>query len=493
MRLNVRKIKKLVKLGRKNSQKYLKIGKETTRKIYGKASQIIKSRPILSFLSLLALLFATIIISNIIARPKPEVQKPPAVKKVSIYRIGTAPKIVLQAQVEKSGVIDITALAGGIIQNIFVADGDKVGRGKWLISLSTNYQGGNALAVARQLSEKQNQLIEESYPLQKDLVSKQRDQANANLSNFEDLRDITSKSIDDTQNLINLNNTIISSLNDSLNALTANPPSASNSALILSTRQLESQFQSANLQLNSALRNSQYQVDTNNPPTQLVQLQKDIALKQLDLQDKALDLNKEISNLQLQLARINEAMMYPAAPMEATIEKIYIRRGQMVGPGTKLMTISAVGKRNIKAVAYVAKDIVDKISKLEPSVLSIGNKTISMYPTYVSSEAITGNLYAVSFTLSADTYSAVADKDYITVQLPIGYADTTAAVPYIPIDSVYQTQEEAYAYVIENGKAKSKTVVLGNVYGRYVQVDSGLTSGDRVILDRNVVSGDLVE
>ena len=62
----------------------------------------------------------------------------------------------------------------------------------------------------------------------------------------------------------------------------------------------------------------------------------------------------------------------------------------------------------------------------------------------------------------------------------------------IPIDSVYQTQEKAYVLVNNKGKAETKTLELGSVYGSYVEVRSGLTSDDQIILDRNVVADDKV-
>ena len=48
-------------------------------------------------------------------------------------------------------------------------------------------------------------------------------------------------------------------------------------------------------------------------------------------------------------------------------------------------------------------------------------------------------------------------------------------------------------FVAEEGIASSKIVKLGNVIGGFVEINEGLTEGDQVILDRNVISGDPVK
>ncbi|MEK7551571.1 MAG: hypothetical protein AAB532_03145, partial [Patescibacteria group bacterium] len=104
-----------------------------------------KKKPITAFIILLGVLLFLIVLSNLISRPVKEdedVKLP--VKEVSIYTIGSSPKIRVQAQVEKSGVIKIVSLGNGVVQNINVFVGQEVYRGTNIVSLSTNYQGGNA-------------------------------------------------------------------------------------------------------------------------------------------------------------------------------------------------------------------------------------------------------------------------------------------------------------------------------------------------------------
>jgi multidrug efflux pump subunit AcrA (membrane-fusion protein) len=101
-------------------------------------------------------------------------------------------------------------------------------------------------------------------------------------------------------------------------------------------------------------------------------------------------------------------------------------------------------------------------------------------------------LYSVIYALPEDLTDKVADREYISVSIPVGKPDSSISVPFLPLDSIYQTQDHAYILVIKEDKAVSQEVVTGEVFGRFVQIEEGLNDGDRVILNRNVVSGDSV-
>jgi multidrug efflux pump subunit AcrA (membrane-fusion protein) len=456
------------------------------KKLWKSLRQFVNKHPLIFFFSFLVVLLLLIIGSNFLTTPK--TQTKPAVlpaKPVQLFHIGSVPKITLQAQIEKSGVIQIVALTQGVVSNLYVKEGDSVNKGNWIASLSSNYQGGNAFSIARQIAEKQNQNVEDTYQEQKDLVNRQRDLTNQTKNNFEQLRDITARSVDDTKSLIDFNNGAISSLNDLIN----NSPASAAASL----KPVVSSLMGANLSLNTASRSAQYQTNSDNPPTQLALIQQDIVLKQLDIQDKALDLNRDISRLQLQLARVNEAMMYPATPFAGMIQRIFVRVGQQVNSGTVLATVSSVdGNNNLKAVVQLSREVAQRVSRMEPSLMHLNNSTLSIFPYFISSEATQGSLYSVLYAIPEENNSYLTDKGFISIDIPIGLPDTSSADPYIPIDAIYQTENKAYVYLDKKGKAVSQEVELGAVYGQFIEVIKGLSDKDLVIVDRNIISGDLV-
>ncbi|NTU73290.1 hypothetical protein HGB07_03930 [Candidatus Roizmanbacteria bacterium] len=215
-------------------------------------------------------------------------------------------------------------------------------------------------------------------------------------------------------------------------------------------------------------------------------------VQELDIQEKTLEINKEISNLQLQLAYLSESLMHPSSPFPATIQRILVRQGQAVSPSTPLAVISGSGKHSV-AVVSVPADIAKNISNIEDSILQIGTIAYRTKPTFISQEATGSQLYSVIYDIPDEYQSMLTDGAYITVQAPIGIQQTSATDPFVPLDAVYQTQEAAFVFVAEKGIAVSKSVLLGPVYGNYVSVEKGLSDGDQIIMDRNVVSGDRVK
>lgn len=448
--------------------------------------------PVVSLLIALGFLLAVIVGANMIRKPKPEAEvKREQPKQVSIYTIGEAPRIRTQAKVEKSGVIKIVAQTGGIVRDIRFKEGQEVYKGATLLNISTNYQGGNALSVQRQIAEKQYFNTRDTFDTQKDIIGKQREIAEKSEENTDKLREISEKSLGETRGLLDLNNTILKTIDTDLGQLEATNSAGANKNAITALQQSKAQLLSATNQLNSSIRSLEYSKNGDNPQAKLSDLSKELTLKQLDVQERALTLSKEVAQLQYTAALINESLAYPAAPCAGIIEKVHVRFGQAVNPGQVLYTIST-NEKSALAVALVSRDIAASVSRIEPALISVAGKTLSVQPSYVSQEATDGTLYSIFFALPQEFIGEYGNDSYVEVELPIGYADTSAAVPYIPLDSVHQTQDGAYIYVIEKGLAKNRRVQLGTVFGQYVEVRNGLKSSDQVILERTVIENEKV-
>lgn len=407
------------------------------------------------------------------------------VKTVHTLAIGEAPRIQVNGQVEKSGVITLVAQAPGVINTILVEPGQNIRSGQTVVSMASNYSGGNIPALQAQIAQKQLENLEATYPQQKELITQQRSVAEKQETNSEKLRQISRDSLIGSRDLLNLNEEIVASLDAIL-------ATATDSAQILQTKQLKAQVLSGVTQLRQQINQTEYQSNNDEIPADLVELQRDITLKQLELQEKSLELNKEVTTLQAQLARVQAASMYPSAPFAARVERVHVKHGEFVQPGTPLVTIDC-DTLATQVIAKIPAGIAAQVSTLQPSLLGIGDQTIELLPDYVSREATDGQLYSVQFTLPLTATEWLADNSFVTVELPLGQADTTASVPFVPLDAVHQNELRSTLYVMKDGKAIAREITLGAVQGRFVSVEHGLEAGDIVITDRNVVDGDAVQ
>lgn len=461
-------------------------------RLYAKKILIfIQKKPFTSFFAVLALFLVLMIVGNVLFAPKPEMQeKVSAPKKVSIYKLGSAPQVSLQGKVEKSGVIKIVAQAPGIVNSINVWEGQEIGAGTNILSLASNYSGGNVLSYARQISQTQFANVKDTFDTQKNVIAKQRESANKNKENADKLLEITNQSAIGTQALADLNKTIVDGLLANISFLESTNVGGANDAAILQAKQQISQFQSAMLQTNSSFQNLQVQASQNSKD--ISGLSFEIALKQLDIQEKALSMSLEVARLSYNMALVNEANMYPSTPFAGVVNKVFVHLGDSVNPGTVLANISGISQ-HVEIVVNVPESIAKNISSFEPSTLYIGKNVIKMLPTFVSKDATNGVLFSLIYQLDDSFASNLTDATFVNVSLPIGVADTTNIAPFIPLDSVLQTESEAYVFIIENGKAKSQKITLGEIQGRFVEVLSGLPKDSQVIIDRNVIEGDRVQ
>ncbi len=453
----------------------------------------IQKNPFTSFFAVLGLFLVLMVLGNLLFSPKvapsSNLSTP---KQVKIYKLGSAPRVSYEGKVEKSGVIKIVAQMPGIVGNISVWEGQEITKGTNILSLTTNYQGGNVLSLSRQISQTQYNNTKDTFNTQKEIIGKQREAADKNRENADKMREIANQSAIDTRALADLSKTIVDSLLSQIKIDEANNVGGVNDAIILQKKQQLSQYQSAMVGANASLRNLELQASSDQPPASLANLSHEIAVKQLDLQEKMLNMNLEITRLQYNIALVNEANMFPSTPFAGKVDKIFVHSGESVNPGTVLASISG-SEQHVEIVVNVPENIAKNISTFEPSILYIQDEEINMMPTVISKDATNGVLYSVIYQLDDQYSSKLTNLSFVKVKIAIGVSDTSNIDPFIPLDSVVQTQEEAYVYVVDDKNiARVKKITLGQIQGRYVEVLSGLPENAQVILDRNVIEGDKV-
>ena len=471
-------------------------------KTFKKITDFIGRHALLSFFILLAILLGLLFVSKQIKEKKQkESVKPETVvsKKVDVYEVGKFPYIKVQAQIDKAGIVTVVAQTGGVVQKVYVNEGQAVKKGNWLAGLSSNYQGASVQTVSRQLAQKQYENFEATYDDQKDLLNKQKEMTNLIDDNSDELLKISKKSIEGTNDLINYNEEILAQLDEMVESTGS-----------LTSQMSRAQIKAALENAKSGLRQLEYQTDEKNPPTKLSNLQKDGTIKQIELQEKALALNKDILRLQLDMARIQESLLYPAAPFTGVVQQVFVKKGQFVSPGTPVATI--VGdSSDITATAYVSKNTAKNVSITSPSKIVVDDSDFSLVPSFVSNEATRGTLYTILYDVPEEYNAMLGNKEFVMVKVPLGYSNDigNSNGVYVPIDAIHNTQSGAYVLIAQTGNsrldkadgfvemplctAKSSKVEVGPLYGQFAYVYSGVSKGENVILNRNVVEGDVVE
>ena len=428
-------------------------------------------------------------IRKFLNKPIEEVIKP---KIVSTYQIGKGARMEVLGEVVKENTVQVYAQTSGIVNSIFVTDGEQVSKGKQLAYISTNYQGESAQAVSRQIAYKNYAFQKDNYDNQKETIAKQKELAENGDTSYDKLREISEGTIGNLKDQVSYNSDSLSQVDQLLTDLNAQAQSTDRDSAIANTRNLRNSLFGANTQLNSNIQTLEYNTDTDNSPDKISNLTKDTTLKQLELAEKALDLNKEISYLQLRLAQINESLVRPASFLTGIVQKVHVSLGQTVNPGKLLFTIAGPDD-TIRVDVMLNKSLADNFSMIEKAYALIDGEKIELDLIYRSTEATNGTLYNLSFSVDETEAQKFVNSGNVRVSIPVGVADTSASMPLVPIDAVTQTSQGSFLFVVEDGKAKTKEVSLGNLFGQYVMVYGGLSDEDKVIIDRHVLDGDQVK
>ncbi len=457
---------------------------------FRKVGLFINRHAMISFIVLLVLLTGLIVLGSFIRKPKETTtDQKAAPKAVHTFSLKDSSSVILHGTVEKAGIVTITAQSSGIVSSVNVHEGDKVRAGQTLVSLSTSYAGGTMQTVSKQIAQKNASFLNDNYNLQKEAIARQRDAAERAYQQGVDMRDIARNSQNDTKTLISANEEMLASVNAQIATLPEG-------IALEQAKQSRVSLLSALSQLKSALSTSEYQNDPEKAPAKGSNEQKEATFRQLEIQEKQLDLNKGLASLNLRIAQITESLMYPATPFSGNIEKIFVKKGESVSPGDVIAQVTGTNT-SASSVLLVTKEIATRISRISETTIKIGTDEVSILPRYISTQPTDGTLYSILYAIPDEKSHDLTDGEALTFEIPLASEESESTDLYVPVDAIYQAPDSSYLFIVEEGedgtlRASEKTVVLGPVSGSFVQVLSGIDNSVRIITDRNVLASDVV-
>lgn len=451
----------------------------------------LKKRPFVSFLAVLGLLLVLIAVGSFIRTPEPETaETTPTPTTVQVFEPGATPRLTMSGTVEKSGIFVVTAQTGGIVQKINVTEGSSISRGDKLVSLSTNYTGGSTATVQRQIASRNYQFSAETYETQKQIIAERREIAENTLDASEETRELTRRSIDETETQLEYNRDLLEYFDEQIEWL--EELGATNDFDMLRTLKASRlQYTATIATLKTALRTSQAAADASGPDAQKAENTRDLTLKQLEIEERTLDLNKDIAALNVKLARISESLLYPASTCDGIVEQVFVNVGESVSPGTPIALIRA-NSRQAEINVSLPLSLATQVSRIEPTLMTVGDMEYELYPVVITLETATGTLGNIKYVLPPSADSEIGNNETIAVSVPLDVIGTSVETTIIPLDAVYQTANNTYVYVLQETEQGSvaavREVQTGEVSGNYVTITSGLPADTRVIVTRGVTA-----
>lgn len=366
----------------------------------------LESRPVVSFIVILAALFGVIALSSTLRAPGEGVELPEqTIKSSRLFITGTdESRMTVAAKVKKTDTVDIVALVPGIVQTVLVRPGQLVASGQTVATLTGDYASGTT-TLSQERAGLQAALTEKSYSLEKEINELERKIAKS----------------DDTK----------------------------------SDREEKA------------------------------------AINQLKLELDRLKVGRETARIDLALALRSDAAFNPKALVKGTIEHIAVRPGELVSPGTVLMTLHASSGTSALEAAF-PKKVADTLMEAGIAEIIGTDESHTLSQGYRAKAETSAGLVMVTYPLPDSLAESMAQHDYVTLSVPLVPRTETGFL--VPIDAIRSESEKNSVILMDaDHLTRAQPVTLGETVGASVNVKSGLTAGEEIVLDASVLPGEKIE
>lgn len=196
------------------------------------------------------------------------------------------------------------------------------------------------------------------------------------------------------------------------------------------------------------------------------------------------------AKLNADIARSNEQVFTPFAPFSGRIEAIFVSKGDLVAPGTPIASIAGNAKRSILRAEIPASLALLVDPKGNHRVTLPSGETTSITLAHISANPTTADSFQATFILPDTEARFLGDTAILTITLALR---NTADTIFIPLSATHIDRDSASVLIDRNGTAEYTPVTLGQSQSTFIEVTSGLSLGDRIILSRDIRNGDPVE
>lgn len=189
----------------------------------------------------------------------------------------------------------------------------------------------------------------------------------------------------------------------------------------------------------------------------------------------------DVAAAQLATARLTLARARVEAPWAGTVAERHVEVGDYVTPGQPVITLVDLRRLEVRATARAAD-----VPYLRPGLPA--EVTVDAFP----GEVFRGTVARVAAELdpAARTLGVEIEIDNRERRLKPGLA-ARAAIPrrtlpgaiLVPLAALVELERTKVVYVVEDGHAVQRPVVLGPLLGEQAVITDGLAAGERVVVD----------
>jgi len=196
-------------------------------------------------------------------------------------------------------------------------------------------------------------------------------------------------------------------------------------------------------------------------------------------------INRDIAGMDFRLSPVT-------SPIDGIVTRIYVTdKGSLVSPDKPVA--EAADPSTIKTVIYAGEEDIVKIKKGMAAKMTAGYKLAEPLDAYVYSVSpfIDRDTMAGAIVLKAANRNG-AIKPGMSVKTEISGEERQSVV--LPVNAVLSGAGRVYVYVNDSGRAKTVDVKTGYSDSAGIEIVSGLSGGEQVVVEGNfkLSEGDLL-
>jgi RND family efflux transporter MFP subunit len=187
----------------------------------------------------------------------------------------------------------------------------------------------------------------------------------------------------------------------------------------------------------------------------------------------------ENGKIQLDQAKKQLADATITSPINGVITQKLTEQGAYINIGSPVATIVDISRLKVKL----------NVSETNVYLLRTGDGaaiTTDIYPgasfeghiTFISAKGDETHNYPVEIEMMNSARYPLKAGTFVTVHVDVRGAQTVLCIPR---QALQGSSKEASVYVVDNGRAVLKNIVLGNQNGEYLEVVSGLAENEEVV------------
>ena len=187
----------------------------------------------------------------------------------------------------------------------------------------------------------------------------------------------------------------------------------------------------------------------------------------------------ENAKIQLDQAKKQLADATITSPINGVITQKLTEQGAYINIGGPVATIVDISRLKVKL----------NVSETNVYLLKIGDKTpitTDVYPgasfeghiTFISAKGDDTHNYPVEIEFGNSAKYPLKSGTFVTVHVDVRSEQTALCIPR---QAMQGSSKDASVYVVDNGRAVLKNIVVGNQNGEYIEVVSGLAENEEVV------------